>query len=36
LPIVAYALPPGSNINTYMVGPFGIGATLQTASLHSS
>src|SRR5216684_9249874 len=25
LPIVAYALPPGSNINTYMVGPFGIG-----------
>ena len=25
LPIVSYALPPGSNINTYMVGPFGIG-----------
>ena len=25
LPIVQYALPPGSNINSYMVGPFGIG-----------
>jgi large conductance mechanosensitive channel len=25
LPIVSYALPPGTNINTYMVGPFGIG-----------
>src|SRR5579872_592707 len=25
LPIVAYALPPGSNINSYMVGPFGVG-----------
>jgi large conductance mechanosensitive channel len=25
LPIVAFALPPGTNINTYMVGPFGIG-----------
>lgn len=25
LPIVAFALPPGSNINTFMVGPFGIG-----------
>ena len=25
LPIVAYALRPRSNINTYMVGPFGIG-----------
>ena len=24
-PIVSYALPKGSNINTYMVGPFGIG-----------
>ena len=25
LPIVSYALPKGSNINTYMVGPFGVG-----------
>jgi large conductance mechanosensitive channel len=25
LPIVSYALPPGTNINTYMVGPFGLG-----------
>jgi large conductance mechanosensitive channel len=25
LPIVSYALPPNTNINTYMVGPFGIG-----------
>jgi large conductance mechanosensitive channel len=25
LPIVALALPPGTDINTYMVGPFGIG-----------
>jgi len=25
LPIVSYALPPGSDINTYMVGPFGVG-----------
>ena len=25
MPIVSYALPPGSNINTYMLGPFGIG-----------
>jgi large conductance mechanosensitive channel len=25
LPIVSYVLPKGSNINTYMVGPFGIG-----------
>jgi len=25
LPIVSYALPPGSNINIYMVGPFGVG-----------
>ncbi|HZW57085.1 MAG TPA: MscL family protein [Nitrososphaerales archaeon] len=25
LPIVALAMPPGSNINTYMVGPFGVG-----------
>jgi large conductance mechanosensitive channel len=25
LPIVSYALPRGTNINTYMVGPFGVG-----------
>ena len=25
LPIVSYALPAGSDINTYMVGPFGVG-----------
>jgi large conductance mechanosensitive channel len=25
LPIVAYAMPPGTNLNTYMVGPFGVG-----------
>ena len=25
LPIVSYALPKGTNINTYMIGPFGIG-----------
>lgn len=25
LPIVSFALPPKSNINTYMVGPFGVG-----------
>ncbi|MGH9918676.1 MAG: MscL family protein [Nitrososphaerales archaeon] len=25
LPIVSYALPPGTNINQYMVGPFGVG-----------
>lgn len=25
LPIVSYALPKGTNINTYMVGPFGVG-----------
>jgi large conductance mechanosensitive channel len=25
LPIVALALPPNTNINTYMVGPFGVG-----------
>ncbi len=25
LPIVSYALPPGSNFNIYMVGPFGVG-----------
>jgi len=25
LPIVSYALPPGKDINTYAVGPFGVG-----------
>ena len=25
LPVVDYALPAGSNINSYMVGPFGVG-----------
>jgi large conductance mechanosensitive channel len=25
LPILSYALPPGTNLNTYTVGPFGIG-----------
>ncbi len=25
MPIVSYALPKNTNINTYMVGPFGIG-----------
>lgn len=25
LPIVSYALPPGTNVNTYKVGPFGVG-----------
>lgn len=25
LPIVSYALPPGTDINTYMLGPFGVG-----------
>jgi large conductance mechanosensitive channel len=25
MPIVSYALPKGTNINTYMAGPFGIG-----------
>ncbi|HUI01420.1 MAG TPA: MscL family protein [Nitrososphaerales archaeon] len=25
LPIVSYALPKGSDINTYMLGPFGVG-----------
>jgi len=25
LPIVSYALPPGTNINTYALGPFGVG-----------
>ncbi len=25
LPIVSYALPAGTNINTYMIGPFGVG-----------
>jgi len=25
LPIVSYALPPGTDINHYMAGPFGVG-----------
>lgn len=25
LPILSYALPPGTDINHYMVGPFGVG-----------
>lgn len=25
LPIVSYALPPDTNVNTYKVGPFGVG-----------
>ena len=25
LPVVSYALPTGTDINTYMMGPFGIG-----------
>ncbi len=25
LPIISFALPPGADINTYKVGPFGIG-----------
>lgn len=25
LPIVAFALPPGTNVNSIMVGPFGVG-----------
>ena len=25
MPVVSYALPPNTDINTYMVGPFGIG-----------
>jgi len=25
LPVISYALPPGTDINTYMVGPFGVG-----------
>jgi large conductance mechanosensitive channel len=25
LPIVSYALPPGTDINTYTIGPFGVG-----------
>jgi large conductance mechanosensitive channel len=25
LPVVSYALPKGSNVNTFMVGPFGLG-----------
>jgi large conductance mechanosensitive channel len=30
LPIVSYALPPGTDINTYMLGPFGIGDFANT------
>jgi large conductance mechanosensitive channel len=29
LPIVSYALPAGTNFNTYMAGPFGIGDFLN-------
>jgi large conductance mechanosensitive channel len=29
LPIVSYALPPGTDINTYMLGPFGVGDFLN-------
>ena len=29
LPILSYALPPGTNINTYMLGPFGVGDFLN-------
>ncbi len=25
LPIVAFVLPPGTNVNTIMLGPFGVG-----------
>lgn len=25
LPILAFALPPGANVNSIMVGPFGVG-----------
>ncbi len=25
LPVVAYALPPNTNVNAYMIGPFGVG-----------
>lgn len=25
MPIVSYALPPGTNVNTYKLGPFGVG-----------
>jgi large conductance mechanosensitive channel len=25
LPVVSYALPPGTDINTYKAGPFGVG-----------
>ena len=25
LPVVSYVLPPGTDINTYMIGPFGVG-----------
>lgn len=29
LPIISYALPAGTNINTYMFGPFGVGDFLN-------
>lgn len=29
LPIISYALPPGTNLNTYMIGPFGVGDFLN-------
>jgi large conductance mechanosensitive channel len=30
LPIVSYVLPPGTDINTYMIGPFGVGDFVNT------
>jgi large conductance mechanosensitive channel len=30
MPVVSYALPPGTNINTYTVGPFGVGDFANT------
>jgi large conductance mechanosensitive channel len=30
LPIVGYALPPGTDINNYKVGPFGVGDFLNS------
>jgi large conductance mechanosensitive channel len=29
LPIISYVLPPGTDINTYMIGPFGVGDFLN-------
>jgi large conductance mechanosensitive channel len=29
LPILSYALPPGTNINMYLIGPFGVGDFLN-------